>query len=164
MIYFKCINSNSCLCRTAIHHSFAGNMCLSTCEKTIISHRDHCSLAANLMLSTYSRGVYSPITTFSAEIDEHIFFDRISVIGHCTPMNAFGLRIDSAKYSGARKWLHASVRINYNYFGYFLFNFIPASELILLTHSHHIFDIASGLWANAVVWIKINVASVSGAN
>lgn len=99
MIHFKCINLNSCLCRTAIRHSFARNKCLSTCEKTC-----NCSsLGSNSMLTTHSLGVYSPITTFSAEFDEHFFFDRMSVIGHCTPMKAFGLRIDSAKYSGARK-------------------------------------------------------------
>lgn len=57
---------------------------------------------------TYSLGVYSPITTLSADVDAHNCLDRISVIGHLTPMNAFGLKTDSAKYSGARKWLHAS--------------------------------------------------------
>lgn len=30
--FFRCTNLNSCLCRTAIRHSFAGNMCLSIYE------------------------------------------------------------------------------------------------------------------------------------
>lgn len=110
---------------------------------------------------TYSLGVYSPITTLSAVFDEHTCFDRISVIGHCTPMNAFGLRIDSAKYSVARKWLHASA-LNTNKLSLFRnFRFVGderAGEA--LTQSHHIFDVASGLRANAVIRIEIHVTSV----
>lgn len=111
---------------------------------------------------TYSLGVYSPITTLSADVDAHNCLDRISVIGHFTPMNAFGLRIDSAKYSGARKWLHASANCRKRMqFSEMSLYERAARKHIRLTQRHRIFHIASGLWMNAIVWIEIDVSSVN---
>lgn len=54
---------------------------------------------------SYSRCAYSPIMVDSPRMDTHFSFAKISATAHSTATNEFGIKMDSANKSLARKWL-----------------------------------------------------------